>query len=177
MRFMQFRAHDKYALHLSKMEKVGAILLKKDTFCFTYIVVWFTAREGAGIPYILHVSFAFCGGCRLQCLYARYATLSGVCQGLRDHLCATPSGHRSSTGQWFSNLGEYQLILIENHDSSKCGLSCALQRWKLPRTTCGSGRMAGSIRSSARRPAKFRLVFIGHKTRRAWTRHMWVIRP
>lgn len=23
MRFMQFRAHDKYALHLSKMEKVG----------------------------------------------------------------------------------------------------------------------------------------------------------
>lgn len=26
MRFMQFRAHDKYALHLSKMEKVNNII-------------------------------------------------------------------------------------------------------------------------------------------------------
>lgn len=28
MRFMQFRAHDKYALHLSKMEKVSAIIVR-----------------------------------------------------------------------------------------------------------------------------------------------------
>lgn len=27
MRFMQFRAHDKYALHLSKMEKVSKFIL------------------------------------------------------------------------------------------------------------------------------------------------------
>jgi len=28
MRFMQFRAHDKYALHLSKMEKVLGVLFQ-----------------------------------------------------------------------------------------------------------------------------------------------------
>lgn len=30
MRFMQFRAHDKYALHLSKMEKVKRKRMQKQ---------------------------------------------------------------------------------------------------------------------------------------------------
>lgn len=34
MRFMQFRAHDKYALHLSKMEKVSIITNYKYRFFF-----------------------------------------------------------------------------------------------------------------------------------------------
>jgi len=33
MRFMQFRAHDKYALHLSKMEKVLGVSFKLFSTC------------------------------------------------------------------------------------------------------------------------------------------------
>lgn len=56
MRFMQFRAHDKYALHLSKMEKVSklasrqadgqvkcqgvcVIYTPRDTYCVCFVLV------------------------------------------------------------------------------------------------------------------------------------------
>lgn len=67
---------------------------------------WFAAGEGAWVAYFVHVSVAFCGRRRLQCLNVGHAALPGVRQGLRDHFCTATAGHRSGAGQWISDFGE-----------------------------------------------------------------------
>lgn len=69
MRFMQFRAHDKYALHLSKMEKVFLFVfykyycvfieLKKDYLLLLLLVFLQREKErGSHISYMFRLPFA-----------------------------------------------------------------------------------------------------------------------
>lgn len=103
MRFMQFRAHDKYALHLSKMEKVKFNFLR---YCRCTNVISFEAREGAGLTHIVHVSASICRRLCIQRIHARYAPVSSFRQRLRYHICKTAVGHRPGARKWFSHLGK-----------------------------------------------------------------------
>lgn len=107
MRFMQFRAHDKYALHLSKMEKVRPGGDGSHSVPFNAInSPRLAAREGTRVAYFLHVPVALRRRSRLQCLDVGHAAVPGVRQGLCDNLCSPPAGHRSSARKWVLDFGE-----------------------------------------------------------------------
>lgn len=60
MRFMQFRAHDKYALHLSKMEKVSKFILSIMSLTW-HVNIFHLQREkerGSHISYMFRLPFA-----------------------------------------------------------------------------------------------------------------------
>lgn len=104
MRFMQFRAHDKYALHLSKMEKVlfyhlicSRLIKITDYFKFTTAFVS-AARERARLSHILYVSAPFRRWLRVFGVHVGYFALPSFRKRLRHYVCEIITGRRSSSG-------------------------------------------------------------------------------
>lgn len=140
MRFMQFRAHDKYALHLSRMEKAEK-------------------ERGSHISYMFRLPFAagsvFSASMLDTLLYQAFVkdyviTFVRLLLGIDQ---APGSGFLSSVSiilfsfWWFSRI-----IWID--------FGC---RWRLPKKICGSALTDDFIRNCVLPLVKYLLASIGRK--------------
>lgn len=172
---MQFRAHDKYALHLSKMEKVNCHLqhqreMEKNMH-EQHVFLQREKERGSHISYMFRLPFAagsvFSASMLDTLLYQAFVKdyvitfvrlLLGIDQAPGSGFLTSVSSERFCRPTW-------------------CHISLSPRRWKSRRTTCGFARMDDSTKSSAPRHVRSQLAFIERKKRRTWMHHMWVARP
>ena len=160
MRFMQFRAHDKYALHLSRMEKVNVVSIRLMT---SIKILALLARERERIAHIVHVPVAFCRRKCFQCQHVGYSSLPSLCQRLRHHLRAPFARHWPSTRIRLLNFGNPDWWIHTILFGVIFGLLYCYFRWELVKKTCGYAHTDGSTRNCARRRARFPSVSIALK--------------
>lgn len=173
MRFMQFRAHDKYALHLSKMEKVGSALAPRPLS----VDIWLICRS-------LNCSARRSAG-RISPICSVYPLPQEPCS---VPPCWTPCCTRPSWRTMWLPLCGCCLALTKRRAVGSWPRFVPIWWWKAicpnfiirrcasPRTTCGYAPMVGCIRSCAPPPAKYPLGFTARRTPRMRTRLMWVTR-